>query len=166
MCIYSFRGGGDLSRLAVSKALRAAKGKSTAEQALAAVLYGATSRDGRYAALGCLAFGVLLGVTILLVIYARLAYVGETSLEKSARETRHGPDYRTYPKWQNVFALSDAPRLTPSSVLAELRDAGHFIKLLADEDGGSPSPPPSPRRDAPRQESHVKWVKRRGPKDA
>jgi hypothetical protein len=98
--------------------------------------HGAAARDGRYACLGCLAFGVLLGVALLLGIYADLAFAGETSLERSQRLYRGGRDYRTRPRWRGLRTLGrgDARALGPAAILAELVDAGFFRPDAADDD--------------------------------
>ena len=142
--------GGDLGRVAMGRALRASRragaspsasssGSSTGRRStdlLVAVLrVVSASRDGKYALLGCLAFGVFLGVSVLLVVYARLAFCGETSLEQSARLYRRGPDHRTYPRWRGLFEGHPADA-TPSAVLAELRAAGFFDPDRAHDDVG------------------------------
>lgn len=134
--IYAYRGGGDLSPRALAKSIRAARGGGAADYLVAVLRHGAAARDGRYACLGCLAFGVLLGVALLLGIYANLAFAGETSLERSQRLYRGGRDYRTRPRWRGLRTLGrgDARALGPAAILAELVDAGFFRPDAADDD--------------------------------
>ena len=140
--IYAYRGGGDFTAASVGRALRHERGARAIDGVVAAMRYAAAARDGRYAALGCLALGVWLGMAVLFGQYVGLAYDGETSLERSARLYRGGPDYRTYPKWPGVRAANDAPRLDPATVLGELRFAGHFSPGGIDE--APPQPPCRP----------------------
>jgi len=141
---YRWRGGGDMAPGVMSRALRQSAGQRARPgswaMTVASLRYCAGSQDGRYAALGCLSFGVWLGVGILLCVYVGLAKSGETSLEHSSRTSRRGPDHRTNPGWPAVFRL-DNDELTPAVVLAELRAAGHFEPPLADEAADGLRPP-------------------------
>ena len=95
----------------------------------------AATRDGGLILIAAVSLGIALGVGILLWIYASLAKTGETNLEKSAREYRKGPDFRTYPGWTGVFAGMKRRRgLTDAAIVAELRQTGYFDNPpLADE---------------------------------
>lgn len=59
-----------------------------------ALKYIISTRDGTYICLGALCLGVFCGVAMLTILTCRAVFLGETSLERSARLYLAGADYR------------------------------------------------------------------------
>ena len=132
---YSWRGGGDLGKDELSRFIRSSRFSPGVVTTMSVFRQSAATRDGGLILIAAVSLGIALGVGILLWIYASLAKTGETNLEKSAREYRKGPDFRTYPGWTGVFAGMKRRRgLTDAAIVAELRQTGYFDNPpLADE---------------------------------
>ena len=132
---YSWRGGGDLGKDELSRFIRSSRFSPGVVTTMSVFRQSAATRDGGLVLIAAVSLGIALGVGILLWIYASLAKTGETNLEKSAREYRKGPDFRTYPGWTGVFAGMKRRRgLTDAAIVAELRQTGYFDNPpLADE---------------------------------
>ena len=124
---YSWRGGGDLGKDELNRFIRSSRFSPGVVTTMAVFRQSAATRDGGLILIAAVSLGIALGVGILLWIYASLAKTGETNLEKSAREYRKGPDFRTYPGWTGVFAGMKRRRgLTDAAIVAELRQTGYF----------------------------------------
>ena len=132
---YSWRGGGDLGKDELNRFIRSSRFSPGVVTTMSVFRQSAATRDGGLVLIAAVSLGIALGVGILLWIYASLAKTGETNLEKSAREYRKGPDFRTYPGWTGVFAGMKRRRgLTDAAIVAELRQTGYFDNPpLADE---------------------------------
>ena len=132
---YSWRGGGDLGKDELNRFIRSSRFSPGVVSTMSVFRQSAATRDGGLILIAAVSLGIALGVGILLWIYASLAKTGETNLEKSAREYRKGPDFRTYPGWTGVFAGMKRRRgLTDAAIVAELRQTGYFDNPpLADE---------------------------------